>query len=49
MMARLYQSEKTKLYVYLKDDDKALPVGKKTKVISLMKDELGGKIMTLLH
>ena len=31
MMARLYQSEKTKLYVYLKDDDKALPVGKKNK------------------
>ena len=30
---------------YSKDDNKPLPIGK-TKVISLMKDEVNGKIMT---
>ena len=30
---------------YLKDDNRSLPIGKNRKMIGLMKDNLGGKIM----
>ena len=30
---------------YLKDDNRSLPIGKNKKMIGLMKDNLGGKIM----
>ena len=31
---------------YLKNDNRPLPIGENKKEIDLMKDELGGKIMT---
>ena len=31
---------------FSKDDNRPLPIGEKKKVIDLMKNELGGKIMT---
>ena len=33
---------------YSKDDTRLLPIGENKKVIGLMKDKLGGKIMSLL-
>ena len=34
-------------YIYDKKDERPLPIGKNKKVISLFKDELGGKTMTI--
>ena len=39
------RGEKVDKSGYLKDDNRSLPIGKNKKMIGLMKDKLGGKIM----